>query len=337
MRSTVTINGGREPGEKMYRITTGLYKDEEAVILENDKLRVSVLPRWGAKLASILYKPLDHELLWQNPGKRYRKTAYGAPYEAGEASGFDEMFPTISRCFYESGPWAGTEMPDHGEVWSIPWVYELADDQLLLSVKGARFPYHLEKKVYLEEAVVHQQYRVANPAASDFEYIWAAHPLFNTIEGMELIVPQGMHRIVNAVPSRRLGPYGRIYEFPAAELEGGETFDLSKVPKKNSAGYQKYWFLGKVTEGWCILYNPEKRLNIGMAWPRERVPYFGVWVNEGGWAEQYNIAPEPATGAMDRVDFSKMWGMSSVLRAGEVQEWQLSISLHEGDRLRQSI
>jgi len=337
MRSTVTINGGREPGEKMYRITTGLYKDEEAVILENDKLRVSVLPRWGAKLASILYKPLDHELLWQNPGKRYRKTAYGDPYEAGEASGFDEMFPTISRCFYESGPWAGTEMPDHGEVWSIPWVYELADDQLLLSVKGVRFPYHLEKKVYLEEAVVHQQYRVANPAASDFEYIWAAHPLFNTIEGMELIVPQGMHRIVNAVPSRRLGPYGRIYEFPAAELEGGETFDLSKVPKKNSAGYQKYWFLGKVTEGWCILYNPEKRLNIGMAWPRERVPYFGVWVNEGGWAEQYNIAPEPATGAMDRVDFSKMWGMSSVLRAGEVQEWQLSISLHEGDRLRQSI
>jgi galactose mutarotase-like enzyme len=235
MRSTVPINSGRQYGEKMYRITKGHYKDEDAVILENDKLRVSVLPRWGAKLTSIFYKPLDHELLWQNPGKKYRKTAYGAPYEAGEASGFDEMFPTISRCFYESGPWAGTEMPDHGEVWSIPWVYEIVDDRLLLSVKGVKFPYHLEKKIYLEEAVVHQEYRVSNPTATDLEYIWAAHPLFNTTEGMELIVPQGMHRIVNAVPSIRLGPYGRIYEFPAVEFEGGETFNLSRVPKKNSA------------------------------------------------------------------------------------------------------
>jgi galactose mutarotase-like enzyme len=318
----------------MYRTGTGHYKDEDAVVLENDALKVSILPYWGSKLASILYKPLDYELLWQNTGKDYRKTAYGDYYEAGEASGFDEMFPTISRCFYESEPWAGTEIPDHGELWSIPWGYEIADDLVLLRVKGVRFPYYLEKKVFLEGAVVHQQYRVENPVASDLEYIWAAHPLFNTTEGMELIVPQGMHRIVNAVPSRRLGPYGRIYGFPSAELEGGKKFDLSKVPKKNSADYQKYWFLGKVTEGWCILYNPKKKLSIGMAWPRDMVPYLGVWVNEGGWADQYNIAPEPATGAMDRVDFSKMWGMSSVLRAGEVHEWQLAISVHEGDRPR---
>ncbi|HUT65209.1 MAG TPA: hypothetical protein VMZ05_03560 [Spirochaetota bacterium] len=320
--------------KKMYRTGTGHYKEEDAVVLENDALKVSILPRWGSKLASILYKPLDYELLWQNAGKDYRKTAYGDLYEAGEASGFDEMFPTISRCFYESETWSGTEIPDHGEVWSIPWKYEIADDQVLLRVKGVRFPYYLEKKVFLEGAVVHQQYRAENPAASDLEYIWAAHPLFNTTEGMELIVPQGMHRIVNAVPSRRLGPYGRIYGFPSAELEGGKKFDLSKVPKKNSADYQKYWFLGKVTEGWCILYNPIKKLSIGMTWPRDRVPYLGVWVNEGGWADQYNIAPEPATGAMDRVDFSKMWGMSSVLRAGEAREWLLAISVREGDRPR---
>jgi hypothetical protein len=87
-----------------------------------------------------------------------------------------------------------------------------------------------------------------------------------------------------------------------------------------------------VTEGWCALYNPEKRLNIGMTWPGDRVPYLGVWVNEGGWEDQYNIAPEPATGAMDRVDFSKMWGMSSLLRAGEVKEWQLHLSVRQGKR-----
>jgi galactose mutarotase-like enzyme len=319
----------------MYSIGTERYKGEQAIVLENDLLKVTLLPQWGAKLSSIIYKHMDYELLWQNPGKKYRKTGYGDPYEAGEASGFDEMFPTISRCFYESEPWSGTEMPDHGEVWSVPWEYEITENQVALSVKGVRFPYVLQKSVYLDGSALHQQYEVVNQSDSVFDYIWAAHPLFNTCEGMKLIVPQGMNRIVNAVPSNRLGSYGRVYDFPVAELEDDRSFDLSSVPKKNSGDYQKYWFLGKVKQGWCSLHDPHRRFNIDMSWPKEEVPYLGVWVNEGAWAGQYNIAPEPATGAMDRVDFSKMWGVGSMLRGGEVKQWLLSITVHEGDQ-RQS-
>jgi hypothetical protein len=57
-------------------------------------------------------------------------------------------------------------------------------------------------------------------------------------------------------------------------------------------------------------------------------------LNEGGWAGQYNIAPEPATGGMDRVDFAKMWGMNSVLKAHEHQTWFLNIALQEGAKMR---
>ena len=317
----------------MKNVRTGRYKDEDAIVLENDTLKASILPRWGSKLASMLYKPLEYELLWQNPGKEYRKTIYGEPYDKGEASGFDEMFPTISRCFYEDEPWSGTEIPDHGEVWSVPWEYELVEDHVLLRSKGKRFPYMLAKRVSLEGNALCLHYRVENLSEADFDYIWAAHPLFNTVQGMEIIVPRGMNRIVNTVPSKRLGPYGRIYGFPLAELEGGSSFDLSRVPEKYGADYQKYWFLGKMKEGWCILHDPERGLNIGMAWPGDRVPFLGVWVNEGGWKDQYNVAPEPATAAMDRVDFSKMWGMGSVLRAGEVMEWQLHLSVRQGERV----
>jgi len=319
-------------GEHMFSISSERYKDEEAIVLQNNALKVVVLPRWGAKLASIFFKPLGLELLWQNPGKQYRKTGYGDPYEAGEASGFDEMFPTISRCFYEEEPWSGTEIPDHGEVWSLPWEYELIEKEVIFSVKGVRFPYALQKSVSLEESTLHQQYSVVNQSDADFDYIWAAHPLFNTSEGMKLIVPQGMHSIVNAVPSNRLGSYGRAYAFPDAKLDDGSIFDLSSVPKKNSSNYQKYWFLGKVKQGWCSLHNPHSRLNIDMNWPAEEVPYLGVWVNEGAWAGQYNIAPEPATGAMDRVDFSKMWGMGSLLKSGEIKKWRLSISVRVGEQ-----
>ena len=121
-----------------------------------------------------------------------------------------------------------------------------------------------------------------------------------------------------------------MYRYPEAEIEGRGRFDLSGVPQKGGADYQKYWFLEKSSEGWCILHDPERRLNIGLAWPTGTVPYLGVWVNEGGWSGQYNVAPEPATAAMDRVDFSKAWGMNSVLESGEVKQWWLTITARQG-------
>ncbi len=316
----------------MNKISTGSYKTEDAIIIENETLKTTILPGWGSKLVSLIYKPLEYELFWQNPGARYRKTTYGDPYERGEASGFDEMFPTISRCFYETEPWAGIQMPDHGEVWSVPWAYEIDGDTLLFRVRGVRFPFLLEKRVHLEQESIVLEYRAENKFSMDMDCIWAAHPLFNTVPGMELAVPEGMTKIVNTVQSRRIGPYGWMYDFPKAELLNGTIFDLSKVPKKNSSDYQKYWFVGRVPEGWCTLYNPEQELNIGLIWPEDTVPYLGMWVNEGGWEEQYNIAPEPATGAMDRVDSARMWGMNNVLPAGRTQEWWLLLTLRRGKR-----
>ena len=109
----------------MTRVAQGSYKDQQAVVLETGEARAVLLPRWGAKLASFVHKGLGAEVLWQAAGDRYIPTKYGDIFETGEFSGFDEMFPTIARCFYESAPWAGVEVPDHGEVWTLPWEYAL--------------------------------------------------------------------------------------------------------------------------------------------------------------------------------------------------------------------
>lgn len=314
----------------MTRISCGAYKDQKAVVLESETVRAVLLPGWGAKLASLVHKGLAAETLWQNPAPAYTPSRYGDPYEQGEFSGFDEMFPTISRCLYESPPWAGVEAPDHGEVWSIPWEHALERDSLRLWVHGVRFPYRLEKEVSLEGGRLTARYRAANLSPFPLDFIWAAHPLFNAAEGMRFLVPPGMERIVNAVPGPVLGPYGERYAFPAARPAGGAEVRLDRVPARNPAGWQKYWFAGPVTEGWCLLADPAKELTIGLAFPKDKVPYLGMWLNEGGYAGQYNIAPEPATAAMDRIDFSKMWGMGSALPPGGSREWHLVVSLAEG-------
>jgi galactose mutarotase-like enzyme len=315
----------------MSTIRMGGYKDLGAVILENKVLRAMVLPDFGSKLASLVYKPLGRELLWQNPGPLYLRTSYGDPYTEGELSGFDEMFPTISRCHYERAPWSGVELPDHGEVWTIPWSPTLEPEELRLQVHGMRLPYRLEKRLGLEGGCLRIAYRAVNLAPVQMDYLWAAHPLFNASPGMELIVPEGMNRIVNTVPGRRLGSYGAMYDFPLARLPEG-PLALNRVPPQNAEGYQKYYFCGRVPDGWCLLYDPEARLNIGLSYPRKTVPYLGIWLNEGGFAGQYNIAPEPATAAMDRIDLARMWGTHSVLEAGQALEWHLNITVEPGDR-----
>jgi galactose mutarotase-like enzyme len=317
---------------QMMKIFKGAYKNVEAVVLENETLRVTVTPYHGARTASIIYKPLDLELLWQNPDKVHAQPPYGAGYGEGEFAGFDEMFPTISRCFYEKAPWSGIEVPDHGEVWALPWSFRMEDEEVLLSVGGVRFPYRLEKRVSLKEGRLRNSYRLENLSSHPFSYIWAAHPLFNAEEGMEFLVPSGMENIINSVAGERLGAYGKSYSFPTARLASGEGFDFSRMPARNKTGYQKYYFEGKVREGWALLYNPRKELNIGLSFPKEEVPFLGMWLNEGGFDGQYNIAPEPATAAMDRIDFSEMWGAGSVIRGGEVKTWHLDITAGHGKK-----
>ena len=315
-------------------VSRGRYKDQDAVVLDNGKLRAVILPAWGAKTISLVHTGIGVETLWQNPSPAFARSGYGEPYDKGEFAGFDEMFPTISRCFYESPPWAGVGLPDHGEVWTVPWKQTVEPDSVTLKVNGTRLPYTLKKTVSLEGERLVMRYVAANQSDFPLDFIWAAHPLFNASEGMRFIVPAGMDKIINAVPGEVLGGYGERYDFPLAKRPDGKGIRLDTVPRRNDRGYQKYYFAARVSEGWCMLRDDSKRLTIGLSYPAEKVPYLGMWLNEGGLAGQYNIAPEPATAGMDRIDFARMWGMGSQLAPGATYEWHLVISVAEGKEPR---
>ena len=68
-----------------------------------------------------------------------------------------------------------------------------------------------------------------------------------------------------------------------------------------------------------------------MAWPVEQVPYLGMWVNEGVWAGQYHLAPEPCTAPFDRWDIARQWGKLPVIPPFGYQQWTLRISVALAD------
>ena len=152
------------------------YKDQPAITLESAKVAAQFLPGIGAKMCSLIYKPVSLELLLQRPNETYRLAPYDGDYVAqGECSGFDEMFPSIDRCFYEGYPWRGTPIPDHGEVWSIPWAWDDQDGRLHLVTHGVRFPYRLEKWVsFADDATLRTDYRLTNLSGFDLDFMWAS-------------------------------------------------------------------------------------------------------------------------------------------------------------------
>ncbi len=111
--------------------------------LEDETLRVTTVPRLGAKIVSLFDKRGDFEWLpGPMPGRPVRPVAYAAPFVEQEMAGWDEMFPTILACAYPGpGPRHGVALPDHGEAWALPWeVARAADGELTLTLEGRALP-----------------------------------------------------------------------------------------------------------------------------------------------------------------------------------------------------
>ena len=215
-------------------------------------------------MCSLIYKPAGTELLLQRPNEAYRLAPYDGDYVAqGECSGFDEMFPSIDKCFYEGYPWRGTPIPDHGEVWSIPWAWDDQDGRLHLVTHGVRFPYRLEKWVsFADDATLRTDYRLTNLSGFDLDFMWAAHMMLNLEEGAELALPDGVRKIVTALSfDGSLGRYGDEFDWPVATLPDGRRRDLRRMQPKAARDVVKYFVKGRMPEGWCALTYPRQRLH----------------------------------------------------------------------------
>jgi galactose mutarotase-like enzyme len=313
-------------------ISPSTYKDQKAITIENECLRAQFLPGQGAKLASLLYKPLGFEMLVQRPDPHYLLQPFDGDYVAGECSGLDDMFPTIDACYYDRYPWAGTKMADHGEVWSLPWEAVIGDEGIRFSVYGVRFPYRLEKYVHLTGAnILRLDYRLTNLSHFDFNCLWSAHPMFNLEEGAELVLPNGVQQIVSTLDiSGKLGAYGDVFPWPDFTLPDGSRIDFRKMRPKTARDAYKYFIKEKLPEGWCGVKYHQSNFSFVLSFPVERVPYLGILPNEGGWQDLYNIFLEPCTAPFDRPDAARYRGQGSTLPAGAVYEWHLNLTLAEG-------
>jgi len=156
--------------------------DMRSYVIENDKLRLVLMPEAGAKIANLIYKPSEEEFLWHNPRMKYKRPSYGEKYV--ECTGFDDCLPSIWACKYK-----GRDVPEHGDLWALPWNLQILRDEpegvlVELDVMMKCLPFKIKKRIELNlgEARVRFEYSVKNLSSllhCGFESFRMAFPEFS--------------------------------------------------------------------------------------------------------------------------------------------------------------
>ena len=221
---------------------------------------LSVQPDRGGRITSLRLR--GAELLDQGIGI---DDPDADDFVAAGAFGWDEMVPNVDASTYPgAGPWAGTQLPDHGEAWRRPWsMLDQNANPGWMECAGVVLPWRLRRRITLTESAVRLEYTYRNEGAHPMLAYWCAHPLFRYEKGMEIGVDGGM---------------------ALASLADGTS--TKRFLRRGS--------LDRARLGWS------SGTSIEMAWDPDVTPYVGIWACNGDLGGYRQIAIEPATGGADR-------------------------------------
>jgi galactose mutarotase-like enzyme len=303
-----------------------------AIALRSAEVELVIVPTLAGKITN-LRRLRGREWLWRSDQIPLAAPRPGASYvETADSGGWDECFPTVGPCPLPGHP--EVALPDHGELWSLPWesrVYDFAGGTAFTgTAKGNLLPYEFHREVILDRAdpVVRFHYLLRHLGDSPFPWIWSAHPLFNVQPGTTLTLPSVQQVRVDSAHGRREQP-GETIPWPP---EGAASFVFKDGEKW---AMKVYGDIGP--SGRAILTDPRQGEQLEFVIPAESVPQVGIWINCHGWAPEgkrpyFNLALEPCIGAPDRLDEAvESWRLAQTLSPGEVREWGFEVWLKGGE------
>jgi len=309
----------------------GVVSTKENVLIQAGDCSVILLPQFGGKIASILFR--GRELL-QAPLAPIGPRTPAMPFDQSDASGWDECLPSVAACLVPTE--AGiADVPDHGDLWRVSWNV-IGRDPQSITLAGSCFslPLMLERKLALAETAtgIHLSinYKLKNTGDSSVPWSWAAHPLFSVAPGDRIVLPDSVHTLrLEGSGGHRLGNNGDEKGWPIAERADGTKSDLSWVEAPDS-GIGDKLFAGPLStgNGWCALERPSAGVRIKVSFDAGATPYIGLWICYGGWPDhhgpkQFCVALEPSTAPVDSLALSGPW--SRTLAPGESSVWPMQV------------
>jgi galactose mutarotase-like enzyme len=305
------------------------------VVIENDRLRVVVLPELGGKISSIRSGQSEREWLWRNPHLSRVPAGDGDSYIARhDTGGVDECVPTVDACVLgeHTGPWSGIALPDHGEIYGRHWkrLEETDTRSLTLETRGINLPYRFQRKVSLGdgEAELRIHYEAENLSRSKLPFNWCIHPIFNISPGMKLLLPDASPVRVASCSDGAPVVEGEVFSWPTSE--GGTNIAI--IPDPVNLSYSSKMYAGPLETGRAGLIAGDEQIEF--RFDTKKVPFVALWLNYGAWTGAdtpcyFNLAVEPSIGDADSLDESVSRDTARWLEPGDTFDWELNICLQK--------
>ncbi len=288
------------------------YRGLNAVILENELLRVTVLADKGADILEFVHKPSDTDFMWRTPWG-VRDPSLFTPSTGWPEGVWHDLYEggwqTIAPTGGFPGDYMGAEIGQHNESALMPWDSQITEDtpervSARFHVKSYRTPYAIEKTLTIEQGspALRVTESVTNLAEEETECVWGQHialgePFLGP--GCRLDLPGG--RVYNmgdgGASGARLAA-GESGEWPMSPAQAGGFADLRTFPPRNER-LEDLAVFHNLSGGWYAVTNPDRGVGFGFAFPEDTFRYIWYWQVFGGrggypWYKRtYNVGLEP--------------------------------------------
>ncbi len=270
---------------------TTMINGHRAVLLENDRLRVVVLPEKGADVYALVHKASGIDVLMKTPqGLRPPGDAPPADFLENYEGGWQELFPSANdACEYR-----GQSIPFHGEVALLPWQWAVESDNesqtaIRLSVRTRLTPWRLERlmRVRAGRPELEIEETAWNESDQPIDLVWGHHVVLGApfleegcgidLPGGEAFTPDETYEPATA----RLAAGQRATWPMASGRNPDETIDLRKVLGPGARVHDEAYVTG-FRQGHVSVTNGRLGLQFSLDWDARIFRWVVLWRPYGG-------------------------------------------------------
>jgi len=296
-----------------------------SIRIENDALRVEILPAYGARVTSLVDKASGRD--WIFGGGQSANTGEDAVYSRDEAVGWDECFPTVGAFEAQGTPWK-RRLRDHGDLWGRPW---RIDDvtPTCLSTTYVDPMFEFTRVLSVEANTLAADYRVVNKTREALPYLWALHGLL-VVNPADRIVMRDAQSVTATYLTLGGKRYPTPHEFGWPGPDAVFPLNLGEVQPASVNMAGKLLAHGIASRSVALGHDGEW---LTISWDAP-IDDLGLWFAYGAWPEPgelHHIALEPQSAKADHVGQAVERGAAPIA-PGATINWQTRMSVSASRR-----
>lgn len=297
------------------------YRGRRAAILENDRLRVTVL-EGGGHIAEVFHKEAGVNPLWTPPWPSIDPAAYDPEHHPAYGDGADAsllagiMGHNLCLDIFggPSAAEAAAGLPVHGEVSTLRFDVDRSGDELVLNGLLPMARLQLERRLALgpRPGTVRVRETVENLSSIDHPVGWTQHvtlgPPFLERGSTQFRASAGRSKVFPAAfgPADYLTPAAE-FDWPMAPRSSGGAEDLRVFTAAAASSAYTAHLMHEAEHAFFVAFSPRARLAFGYVWRRADFPWLGIWEENASRAQapwngqaltrgmEFGVSPFPET------------------------------------------